>query len=103
MTIFARKVCRTCAVEKVACRNFYRSRRNRDGRMNDCKVCYDAYTRENRELKREQYRVTARRYDARPEQRARRAAYMRSERGRAVARAASSRYVRLKRLLEVRA
>jgi ribosome-binding protein aMBF1 (putative translation factor) len=98
-----RKPCRTCKVVKTL-RMFYRtSARTRDGHMNVCKDCHNAYVRENRELKREQYRETNRRYDARPERRAQRAAYARTERGRAVRRAADLRYRRLKRLFEARA
>lgn len=90
-------------VEKTL-RMFYRtSARNRDGHMNACKDCHNAYVRENRELKREQYRETRRRYDARPDRVAARVAYMQSERGRLVMRATWRRYARIKRLFEARA
>lgn len=104
VTVFVRKVCKDCGVEKVRCRNFYRTTaRNRDSYMGACKDCHNAYTRSNRELKSEQYRETARCYDARPERVAARKTYMRTDRGRAVARAASRRYVRFNRLAEARA
>ncbi|MBX6381471.1 MAG: hypothetical protein IRZ07_00650 [Microbispora sp.] len=100
MRVIRRKRCRECKVEKVVSRcNFYRtSARNRDGYMNVCKVCHDAYMREIRELKREQYKAMAKRYNARPDQRARRAAYAKTPRGQEVQRAAWRRWKRFKAL-----
>jgi hypothetical protein len=102
VSIWRYKQCRTCKVRKTL-RHFYAQPKNCDGLMTECKDCHDAYTSENRDLKREQYRETARRYDARPERVAARAAYAMTERGRAVRRAADQRYRRLKPLFEVRA
>lgn len=104
MTIFRRKRCRECEVEKVVSRcNFYRTTaRNRDGYMNVCKICHNAYMRELRELKREYYRELSRRYNARPDQVARRKAYAKTARGREVIRASWRRYKRFK-ALEARA
>ncbi len=103
MTEFIRKVCKDCGVEKVRCRNFYRHPTTRDGYMHSCKDCHNAYCRENKELKRDQYSKTSRRYDARPERVAARKAYVQTQHGREVQRAAWRRYARLKRLFEARA
>jgi hypothetical protein len=67
-----RKTCRTCGAEK-AVQQFYRAKENRDGRENDCKDCKRTYNAENYALKRE-IRL------------AKRAAYERTEAGKATRR-----------------
>lgn len=74
------KICRTCKVAKTL-RQFYRHPSYADGRMSDCKACKKAYSREMHWLKRETRLAQKRIWSARPEQRAKRAAYQRSERG----------------------
>lgn len=76
------KACRTCHVVKPA-RAFYRNRRYREG---SCKECRRAYMREMHWLKRETILARKRIWSASPEQRAKRAAYQRSERGKQVKR-----------------
>lgn len=85
MSVMRWKVCRTCGVEKPL-RQFYRHPNYADGHMSDCKDCKRAYQRELGALKRDAYRPRRKAYAARPEQRARRAAYQRSERGKEVRR-----------------
>lgn len=101
MRLVRRKPCKDCR-RVLTLRNFYRHPSYRDGRMSSCKECHNAYVRANRELKRDHYREVTRRYDATPKRRAQRAAYMLSERGREVRRAADRRYRRFK-ALEARA
>lgn len=76
------KICRTCHVAKTL-RQFYRNRAHHEGQ---CKVCKRAYSREMHVLKREAIRARKRIWSASPEQRAKRAAYQRSERGKQVKR-----------------
>jgi hypothetical protein len=76
------KVCRTCNVAKKL-RQFYRNRTSREGQ---CKACKKAYSREMHFLKRETVLARKRIWSASPEQRAKRAAYQRSERGKQVKR-----------------
>jgi hypothetical protein len=79
------KICRTCKAEKPL-RQFYRHLTYADGRMSDCKDCKRAYQREMHWLKRETILARKRVWAASPEQRAKRAAYQRSERGKQVKR-----------------
>lgn len=79
------KTCRTCKLEKPV-RGFYRHPSYADGHMSDCKACKRAYSRENHILKRETILARKRVWSASPEQRAKRAEYQRSERGRQVKR-----------------
>lgn len=80
-------------------RNFYRTcARDKDGYMGICRVCHAEYNRERKLLKREAVLQQQRQYDARPERRATRLAYRLSPRGREVARLASLRYSRWKRI-----
>lgn len=76
------KSCRTCKVVK-ALRSFYRNRSAREG---SCKECRKAYMREMHYLKRDTILARKRIWSASPEQRAKRAAYQRSERGKQVKR-----------------
>lgn len=76
------KICRTCHVAKTL-RSFYRNRRSREG---SCKECRKAYMREMHVLKRETILARKRIWSASPAQRAKRAAYQRSERGKQVKR-----------------
>jgi hypothetical protein len=87
-----RKVCRACGVEKSA-RCFYRAKRNRDGRMNTCKVCHRKACAERWALKGAIVNEARRaRWRADPELRAQHAVRNRrwqsSERGRRVMREA---------------
>jgi hypothetical protein len=79
------KICRTCKVEK-SMRQFYRHPTYADGHMSDCKACKRAYAAEMHWLKRETVLARKRIWSAKPEQRAKRAAYQRSERGKQVKR-----------------
>lgn len=81
----SRKVCKQCKTEK-GLRCFYRHPHYADGHENICKVCKRANVRENAELKFEYYRERKRIWAARPENRAKRKAYARSERGKEVKR-----------------
>lgn len=83
MTAWRRKICRTCKVEKPI-NQFYCHPTYADGRMNDCKECKRTYQRELHWLKRETVLARKRIYNATPAQRAARAAYARSERGKAI-------------------
>lgn len=65
MTVFARKACRTCGIEKVLCRQFYRHPTCRDGYMHICKACHRREVLENKALKREHYNALGRRHYAR--------------------------------------
>ena len=76
------KTCRTCKVAKKL-GQFYRNRNSREG---SCKACRKAYMREMHILKRETILARKRIWSASPEQRAKRAAYQRSERGKQVKR-----------------
>lgn len=103
MTVSRRKRCRTCGEEKFLSKcNFHRRKDSPDGFRNDCVECRRKEIVQNRELKIDHYRALQARYNARPDQRAKRAAYARSERGRAVHREVCRRYNRFKRL-ELRA
>lgn len=97
MTIFRRKQCKRCGEVKVLSKcNFYRRKDSRDGFRNECIPCSCLATKENRELKFEQYQQRQARYNALPAQREKRAAYARTERGRTAHRAADRRYRRFK-------
>lgn len=85
------KICKTCHLEKPL-RAFYRNRRSHEG---SCKECRKAYMREMHWLKRETILARKRIWSASPEQRAKRAAYQRSERGKQVKRE-TYRFARLK-------
>ena len=98
----ARKPCKDCG-EVLSLRNFYRHASYRDRHENTCKRCKIRHVAENRELKEDQYRAMKRDISARPYYRQQRAEYARSERGRAVHRAACRRHYRLRRLFEARA
>lgn len=103
MTVFIRKTCKQCGVEKVGCRQFYRHPTYKDGRMNICKDCHRANVQENYLLKQDYYRPRHAARAATPKYREQRAAYAKTERGREVHRAAHRRYYRLKKLFEARA
>lgn len=79
------KTCRTCKVAKKL-GQFYRHPTYADGHMSDCKTCKKAYSREMHVLKRDTILARKRVWSALPEQRAKRAAYQRSERGKQVKR-----------------
>lgn len=79
------KTCRTCKVAK-ALRQFYRHPSYADGHMSECKACKRAYSLEMYMLKRETALARKKIWAARPEQRAKRAAYAKSERGKQVKR-----------------
>lgn len=85
MRLVRLKTCRTCKAEKPL-RQFYRHPTYADGRMSDCKECKKAYSREMHQLKRETILARKRIWSASAEQRAKRAAYQRSERGKQVKR-----------------
>lgn len=97
MSSHPRKACKECG-EVLTLRHFYPHPTYRDGRMNICKECKKKEVSENRELKYEYYQEQKREIDARPESRERRRNYARSERGRAVHRAANIRYRRFRKL-----
>lgn len=96
-----KKRCRQCVAVKDIGR-FYRSAVNSDGYMHTCKQCHKQNVAENQEAKAAYYREQKRQINARPYYVQQRAAYQRSERGRAVNRAAKVRYKRFK-ALEMRA
>ena len=102
MPSLPRKTCKDCGVEKSRTQ-FYCHPTYADGRMNTCKVCKRKYAREWYEAKREIIRVRKRVWAARPEQRAKRAAYARSERGRQVHRTSCRIYNAFKRAAQVAA
>lgn len=81
------KTCRTCKAEKPM-RAFYRHPSYADGHMADCKECKKAYSREMHWLKREAILARQKRYyrENWSVERAKRAAYQRSDRGKQVKR-----------------
>lgn len=85
MKVFRLKTCRTCKTEKPL-RQFYRHPTYADGHMSDCKECKKAYSRDMHWLKRDAILARKRKWSASAEQRAKRAAYQRSERGKQVKR-----------------
>lgn len=97
MTLHARKPCKDCGAV-LSLRNFYKHPSYADGHMNSCRACTIAAVAANRELKEEYYRAQKREIAARPKYRQQRTAYAKSERGRAVHRAACRRYYSFKRL-----
>lgn len=91
------KQCRTChAVKPIT--QFYRHPSHADGRMNSCKECKRAYSRELHWLKRDTILARKRIYAATPKARAARAAYARTERGRALMNESRRMYRRLQRM-----
>lgn len=85
MRVLRLKTCRTCKAIKPL-RQFYRHPTYADGHMSDCKECKKAYAREMHWLKRDAILARKRSWNATPVQRAKRAAYQRSERGKQVKR-----------------
>lgn len=65
MSTLARKICRTCGIEKVLCRQFYRHATCRGGYMHICKQCHRREVLANKAVKREYYNALGRRQDAR--------------------------------------
>jgi hypothetical protein len=92
-----RKACRDCGAVKLL-RHFYRHPTYSDGHMNSCKVCKRAYAREMHELKRDQILARKRVYSATPAQRAARALYAASPRGREVMNRARREYRAFQRI-----
>ena len=69
------KTCRVCKLEKKI-RNFYKHPTTVDGYMYICRPCHKAYTYANKELKRDVYNITKRRYNALPEVKEKRRLYL---------------------------
>ena len=93
-----KQVCKQCGRELDLTKGFYRHRHYATGRMTTCKRCHKRNVEENRALKAEHYRAYKKGWSARPENVAKRKAYMQTERGRKVHRTSCRVYMRFKRL-----
>lgn len=103
MSVFRRKPCNRCGVEKVVSKcNFYRHPQMADGFLNICIPCKRRDIEENRELKADYYRNQERVRNARPDRVASRQAYAKTPRGKAARLRANRRYRRFK-AMELRA
>lgn len=93
MSAQRKKVCRDCGAEKFL-RHFYHAAHNADRHEGICKVCKRLRTAEYQERRRRYYLEKKRERSHTPEARAKREAYRKSARGRALARACHARSYR---------
>ncbi len=94
-----RKVCKSCGIEKRL-QDFYKFAAMADGHLNHCKQCKRQYAKDNRELKFECYQAKERERGMLPHRVAARAAYIKTERGRAAKRRADRFYRLTKKAIE---